>query len=86
MAVRKIKNHRCKLLEGFTLVELLVVVAIMALLLSIMLPSLSAAREKAKQVKCLANLKDLTTTSILYAQIGTSEIIVPSPSRKGCGG
>lgn len=52
---------------GFTLVELLVVVAIIALLLSVLLPALRASRRQAKQAVCLANLRQVGYAVHLYA-------------------
>jgi len=57
--------HR-KRTRGFTLVELLVVVAIIALLISILLPSLSRAKEQARISLCLSNQRSIVQTAIQY--------------------
>ena len=59
--------NRRRSTHGFTLIELLVVVSIIALLVSILLPSLARARELAKRAVCSANLRSLGTASHMYA-------------------
>ena len=52
--------------NAFTLIELLVVISIIAVLMAILLPSLSRAREQAKQTVCTAHCKQLIMAMLFY--------------------
>ena len=61
------RPHRRGAATGFTLVELLVVIGIIAVLIALLLPTLSRAREEAKKTACLSHLKSLGDALFMYA-------------------
>lgn len=63
---------------GFTLVELLVVIGIITVLIGILLPALSKAREQANRAQCLSNQKQIVTAILMYA--GENKGMLPGPS------
>lgn len=54
--------------RAFTLIELLVVISIIALLIAILLPALGAARQAARSIKCIANVRQLGMASVMHQQ------------------
>ena len=65
---------------GFTLIELLVVIAIIALLISLLLPTLGAARAAARNVNCLSNLRQWGIAMLIYQQ--EFEGFLPKPQHE----
>jgi prepilin-type N-terminal cleavage/methylation domain-containing protein/prepilin-type processing-associated H-X9-DG protein len=61
--------------KGFTLIELLVVISIIALLMSIMIPTLSRVKKQSKDILCLANLRQWGVTAIAYANEHNDQMI-----------
>jgi len=67
--------------QGFTLIELLVVIAIIAILAAMLLPVLARAKQKANQINCLSNLKQIGQALQMY--IDDSQDALPGPLWNG---
>lgn len=70
--MRRRRNGR-----AFTLIELLVVIGIIALLLAILMPSVSGAREQGRRTYCLANLRSIGQAAVSYATDQPRNLIIP---------
>lgn len=71
------RSDRPNAAGGFTLLELLVVISIIAVLMSVLLPSLGKAREAARRVTCGSNLRQLTLAWTSYAVENDDQIVSP---------
>lgn len=69
------KDIRMKKDKGFTLVELLVVIAVIALLMAILLPALNKAKEMGKRIVCMNNHKQLILAWMAYADNNNGKIV-----------
>ena len=79
---RRRRNAPPDFTRAFTLVELLVVVGVIAVLVALLMPALSRAREHARRVACLANVRTLTASWLAYAHNNRGRLCgaVPGPA------
>ena len=67
-------RRNVSLRRGFTLVELLVVIGIIALLIAILLPALARARAQANAVKCATQMRDIGQALLMYGNLHKGQL------------
>jgi prepilin-type N-terminal cleavage/methylation domain-containing protein len=67
--------------RAFTLIELLVVIAIIAVLMAILMPALNRARDQARRIHCINNVKTMTFAWLLYKDDNDAKMVGGHPAR-----